>query len=698
METFVTACHRYAKRPGKPDLASWQESFDRMLQEEERAAAQRLWVGSVPPLADAYRPRINGIDLGSGGRTFVLTGLGGVGKTQIAAGLAHHSWSKHQVDLVLWVTAASRENIITRFAEAARQLGVAEDRDPVAGAERFLSWLAERHGRRWLIVLDDLGDPAYLRGLWPDGDCVTVVTTRRQESVLAGGNRIVVPVRPFTPAEAVAYLGEKLGFDGARLDRADTLAEELGYLPLALAQAAAYIVDHQLDCGRYLKRLRERRLEDIEPGPEAWPDDHTAAVASAWKISIEKANELKPAGVARPVLEILALLDPNGAPASIFATRAVRRLLAERRGRGTPADDAMDGLACLQRLSLCTLAPDGTVRVHQLLQRAVRESASERMAELAVCAADALLESWSEDGLDPSTIHLLRGNTEALMRHAEDALWGADLHQVVFEAGNSLGRDGLNTAAIEYWVRLRPIAAERLGPEHPDTLTVRNNLAWSYGRAGDARRALTELRELLPIRRRVLGEDHQNTLATEHGIAFWLGKTGDSAGAVDLLGEVLTKYRRVLGAGDRDTLNTRLGLASLRGMTESAGVAVVELQELLGDYRRELGRDHPETLDVEIELVGWQVAAGAIGEALGRMERLLRDHQRVLGPEHTDTLWARYLTADLRATAGHRAEAAAELQVLQDDVIRLLEQGRPEVDAIRREIERWSQAGGEDAG
>ena len=688
VRTIVTVCHRYAKSPGEPDLESWRRSF-------EQARRHAHWVGSIPSVADKYQTRRRiAAELSDGmvpGRAFVLTGLGGVGKTQLAADLVHRSWVDHEVDLVVWVTALSRRAIVAAYAEAARRLGIASDGDEDAAAERLLAWLTEPHGRRWLVVLDDVQDPADLTGLWPpvvNGN--TVVTTRAQQAALAGSGRTVMPVDAFEPGESVRYLREKL--DGEGLDDYAELADELGHLPLALAEAAAYIQDLELDCADYLRRFRERRLADVEL--DTPPDGHGAALTSTWNLSIANADAHRPGGVARPLLELASVLSPHGIPAAVFTTEAVQAMVTERRGRSTGADDARDGLSNLKLLSLCVFDDDrSTVRVHQLVQRVTREALPGPAAGTARCAADALLAIWPEVERDTTFVGLLRENTAALRRNAEDALWcGGALHEVVFRAGNSLTLQGLPAAALAYWQGLLPCAVGRLGDEHPDTLSIRNNLAWAGHRTGDSAPALAELREVLSIRRRVLGDEHPNTLATIHGIARFQAEVDDLDGAVGLLRGLVVDYERVLGPDARDTLNTRLLLDSLLGETESPDVAVTRLRALLDHYVRVpgLGAGHPETLDVELELVGWLVEAGTTDEARTRIVRLCDDYRQALGPDHVDTLRARYLAASLLGRQGGRIEAADAMQGLLDDVQRLLDRGRTEAAAVREWIEQWS--------
>jgi hypothetical protein len=242
-------------------------------------------VGPIPLQAGCYQERdearLLSDAVAEGGTavvTQVLSGLGGVGKTQLAAAYAR---SRSDVDLLVWVTAGSRDAIFTGYAQAASQLGHPSAEDAEQAAHWLLAWLQATE-RSWLIVLDDLADPADLRGLWPDGPRGrTVVTTRRTDAVLTGAGRRRVEVGLFTPDQARGYLAAKLDADPGdeRMREADELAADLGYLPLALAQAAAFILDRGDTCTRLLARRGRRpgrrghrpRTAAHRPSPSAGP-------------------------------------------------------------------------------------------------------------------------------------------------------------------------------------------------------------------------------------------------------------------------------------------------------------------------------------------------------------------------------------------------------------------------------------------
>jgi hypothetical protein len=131
-----------------------------------------LLSGTVPPLADSYYPREqSGPDLASSlrpGETVVLihgeetehapAAQGGTGKTQLAVEFTHAMWNSRVVEILIWVNAASRESVITGFAQAANTVDASQpDEGAETAAARFVSWLA--HTRRpWALIIDDLAE------------------------------------------------------------------------------------------------------------------------------------------------------------------------------------------------------------------------------------------------------------------------------------------------------------------------------------------------------------------------------------------------------------------------------------------------------------------------------------------------------------------------------------------------------------
>jgi hypothetical protein len=162
------------------------------------------------------------------------------GKTQLAAAAAHALWQAGSVDLLVWAAAGSRAAILAGFAQAAADaLGATPGRDCERAAARFTRWLGQTT-HPWLVVLDNVADPADLNDLWPAGPAGRVlITTPLPAGSLARAGAVENRVGPFTPRQALVYLSRRLGAGPRKSAGVPELAEDLCYEPLALALASA---------------------------------------------------------------------------------------------------------------------------------------------------------------------------------------------------------------------------------------------------------------------------------------------------------------------------------------------------------------------------------------------------------------------------------------------------------------------------
>ncbi|MGC7102800.1 SEFIR domain-containing protein [Amycolatopsis lurida] len=399
--------------------------------------------GITPLRAASFQRRETVLrQVGQAGTT-LLTGLGGVGKTQVALDYAEGLWTAREIDLLAWITADSREAVIKGYADLAVDLTGIEDSDPEQAARRLQRWLGDT-STRWLIVLDDIQEPADLRSLWPPTSATgrVVATTRRRDAALRGHDRIEVNIDVFSGAESESYLRATFATGEHLLTGATTMAATLGHLPLALAQAGAYMLDRNLSCTDYLSRFTDRRrtLASLFPDVRELPDEHRATVATTWSLSIELADNLIPAGLASPLLAIASLLDANGIPLELFTTSPILAFLASAgTDRAVTAEDSRDGLGCLHRLSLITLDPRRSaraVRVHALVQRVTRDNIPlEWLERLTHVTARALNDVWPDEGGDLTLTEVLQVNTDALESATDGRLWACGCRRILFQSG-----------------------------------------------------------------------------------------------------------------------------------------------------------------------------------------------------------------------------------------------------------------------
>ncbi|MGW4127268.1 NB-ARC domain-containing protein [Amycolatopsis japonica] len=520
IEAFVIACVKIGKSknlrmsPQDVLLEQWRHHYEFLAivldqasrrslvsTSDDRAITleptRRRRFGAVPPRADSFQHRAAAEVLKRAGerggaattQVSVLTGLSGVGKTQLAADHAHTVWDSRQVGLVAWISARTRTAITAAYTEIAVELLGQNPAAPERAWRRLREWLADT-STRWLIVLDDLRDPADLEGLWPppNGGGQVVVTTRGRNAAPHGDRRHIVDIGTFTSSEALACLVEGLPARAGDTVQLSKLAEDLGFLPLALAQAVAYLTDKPLHAtADYRTMLSDRKTMLGQKPPQAGtvPEEHEQTVAAIGSLSIAAADQLAPDGLARPLLELTALLDPAGIPIPVFTSDAVVTHLEARLNRGVTADSIVQGLDCMRRFSLLTVDPEQPhcgVRVHTLVQRAIRDTLTPDMCgSLARAAADALNETWPDIETDQELVQALRSNADALQDIAEDHLFRPGGHPVLFRLAQSLGNAQLLDAAATVTKKLH----------HRTTIRPRD---LDNSRAGETVRANNRLR------------------------------------------------------------------------------------------------------------------------------------------------------------------------------------------------------------
>ncbi|UXX97461.1 tetratricopeptide repeat protein [Streptomyces sp. AD2-2] len=618
--------------------------------------------------------------------------MGGVGKTQLAAAHARRALAS-RTTVVVWVTASSRQAIIDAYAQAATTLGLpgCAGTDPAADASHFLTWTTTT-GRSWLVVLDDIQDPKDVSKLWPPADAQgrVLATTRRRDAALAGQGRRLVPIDTYSPAEARAYLTDRLTSHhrAEPTEQIDGLAADLGFLPLALAQAAAYLLDDGIAIAAYRALLAEQTLEGVKPG--SLPDDHEQIVASTWALSIDRADTAYPAGMARPLLELLSVLDPNGIPYSVLTSSPVLVRLAV----DTP-DLVRRGLRVLHGFNLITHNDEAThreVRVHQLIQRATYEALNPaQQLDTAYLAADALQEAWPDIEKDELGA-ILRANTTALRETTGTALWQRNnkIHPLLFKGVNSIGEALQPASAVAEFAQLHITTEEIFGPDHHSTLELRLRVAYWRGRSGDEAGAVAAFEELLTDMLRVLGPDHLDTLVTRYELASCRVTAGDADRAVAELKTLLADDTRVLGAQHHETLTTRFGLAQALQTAGDRGAATDMLEELLADDIRVLGPDHPHVLTDRYALA---LLHESDAEVIAALEHLRTDELRILGPRHPASFSTRSALARRRGVAGDIAAALADLEELLADQTQTVGADHPATRATQYELQRQALLG-----
>ena len=640
--------------------------------------ARRFRVGGVPPLADGFTGRPDtapGIveALAPGLAVVLVPGsafaespqnwLGACGKTQLAVSLAESLWQSGAINALIWIAATSRAAVLPAYAQAyTAGTGLEPAGTAESVAARFVSWLGTTR-QPWLVVLDDLQDPADLDGLWPEGPEGRLLVTSRQSTLVSGRpGMLVVPVEFFSIREALSYLTGRLSADPVQRNGAIELIEDLGREPLALAQAVSVVANSTLTCRDYREYFAHRWQEVGVVAGEAG-----SAAMVTWTLSMGQAESLLPGESVRLMLVIVALLDGHGIPGAIFDTPAVRAYLGAAAAPGSPAVGlklAWDALLALERVGMITVdraETPPTFLMSSVLAAAIRLAAPTQLKDPAArAAASALLEAWPAEESQPWTAARLRANAASLQNSAADVLWTGGCHPLLLRAGRSLDGARLIGPAVEYWRDLASRCDTKLSPGHPDALAVAGQLAAAYLAAGQAGEAVTWYRRVLTERGHELAPGHPAIAAARVSLARALLMAGEHADAVFVSQQVVNECERFRGPGHPDTFGAREELAAAYHAAGDAGAAIQLLERTLTDRRHLQGPRHADTMTTRDHLAAACLAGGKIKDGVSQYKRVLADRERALGHSHPDTIATRAELAAAYHTAG-RIPSALEL-------------------------------------
>ena len=679
-----------------------------------------LLSGGVPPLADAYFTRAqSGLDLASSlrpGETVVLVhgaetdvapaAQGGTGKTQLAVEFAHVMWNTRAVEILVWVSAASRESVITGFAQAANTVDASQ---PYEGAEiaaaRFVAWL-DRTRRPWALIIDDLAELSDLEELWPTGASGRVLITTRLPATafegpvfdgpaFEGKDLRVIPVPGLNRREALDYIASRLtDYPDQRIEALD-LGEDLDGLPLGLAQATAVMSARRQGCREYRALLAER----LPHMPAV--DGVSAAVMATWSIAAECAHELPPAGLAWPTLVLAAMMDHHGVPGVVLTGPAACGYIT---GRPSTATGPIR--------TWC--APPSTTWPRPAWSPSTRPA---RRAPCRCtpacrppCAPTCRPPTSSRSCSPPPTPCSRPGRTASGVQGEQgrpgSSRPGSSRRSWSRRCGTAPGRCGPPTAGCCgsrrpirccsapgcRWSRQAVPRGHHVlevhgGHQHP---AARPGPRQRRGGQGQARRGLRVGREVRRRHRRVPDRargpgagpgargrrDHRGPQPPGPRLPV----AGRPADAIALYERTVADSGRLLGPAHPVTLDAR---ASLAGTYQAAGrprEAIAAYELLLADAERQLGAGHPTTLSARASLGAAYAANGQAKEAIAQFERALADQERMHGRDHPDTIAARASLASAFRAAGKQKDAIAQYERVLADRERV--QGADHPDAI----------------
>jgi tetratricopeptide (TPR) repeat protein len=570
-----------------------------------------------------------------------IFGLGGIGKTQTAIEYTYRYRSEYR--FIFWTRADTEVALQAGCVEIAKLLGLPEKdaTNPADSVQAVKHWL--EHTGEWLLIFDNADIPEMLKASYPRTPRGHILLTSRAQLFDTLGIARPLALEKMDPEEALSFLYTRTGraqSDPAEKKAAEHLAAELGYLPLALEQAAAYITAKMARFQDYLAGYLKQRLallNKAQPKTGEYPD----SVASTWALNFQ---EVEKDPVAADILRVSAYLSPDAIPLELLSSGA-SQLGPVLAGTLATAEDPLvlnEALEPLTRYSLIGRDVDAqTYSMHRMVQEVVKDQVGiERQAQWAERVVRAVAQSF------PQASHLTWTRCERYIPHvllctAQIDHWSMtfpEARNLLYQAGHYFYQRGQFWEAEPLWNSALAMCERVLGPEHPETLSSLNSLAVLYQNQGKYERAAPLYQRALTTRERVLGPEYPDTTQTLYNLANLYQNQGKYERAEPLYQRALEASERVLGPEHPDTLNILNNLAELYRNQGKYEQAEPLIQRALATRERVLGPEHPDTLGTVNNLTNLYWSQGKYEQAEPLYQRGLEASERVLGPEHPETL------------------------------------------------------------
>jgi tetratricopeptide (TPR) repeat protein len=556
-----------------------------------------------------------------------ITGMGGVGKTQLAVEYIY----RHKADyrIIWWVRSEELATMAADYASLAVDLNLQEkeSRDQTEIAKAVKRWL--EHNPSWLLIFDNAQDPGEIRNYLPLGGAGHVIITSRNP--LWGSVAKLMPARVFDRVESIEFLCKRTGQEDKKA--ADALADDLGDLPLALEQAGAYIETTGISLTEYQELFQSRRKELWVD--EFHPLDDRKSVATTWSLSMEHVSQETQA--AADLLNLCAFLAPDDIPLELLSG-GVEHLPEPLAATATDKLAMNRAIKALRQYSLIDASGE-SLSVHRLVQAVVRDRLSEddrkRWTETVVRLLSAAFPYYSGDVQALHQCTRLLPHALAAVTHAESREVAPEVTQYIFNQTGLYfhGRAEFAEAKAQY-ERALPHAVKAYGTDHPGVAVIVNNLGRVLHDLGDLQGAKEHIERALEIDEKAFGPDHPDVARDVNNLGLVLHDLDDLQGAKEHIERALKINEKVYSPDHPTVAAIVNNLGSvLRDLGDLQG-AKGHIERALRINEKVYGPDHPTVAICVNNLGGVLQALGDLQGAKEHYERALKIGEKAYGPDH----------------------------------------------------------------
>jgi len=550
----------------------------------------------------------------------VCQGMGGIGKTQFVTHLIHQRKVQRHFGLKLWFRSSdSRSLLEMQTIVLARELGLVDDKTPFDQAQQRLHYFLANCKKPWLIVFDNAEDREMLTPFLPMSGGHILITTRSTSWPGA------ISIDLFTPEEGEALV-HKL------LQRQDPLSrdlcKELGYLPLGIVQACAFIRNQKLQVAAYLEQLK-KDAAIIEKDERLFGKKLPNSMLSLWQTTFQLLQTAHPEALA--LLDILAYLAPDSIP------RHLMQQLASAKTQDL-----------LKQYALLREDTQKTCSIHRLVQLAVRaKQSAERQTNALKNGMNALALVYVHVPTTPEM-----QNNQQLLVHGENIVAHAEPLTAAFPELLEPFAITLSWLGKQHRVLAHPHQSKELhekalqiiqkvyGEQHLEIATYLNNLGLAWADLGDDRKAIQYHEQALAIWKKTYGEQHPNVARSLDQLGASWKVLGDARKAIQYHEQALAIKKKTYGEQHPDVA---ISLTQLGGDWKILGdnrKAIQYHEQALAIRKKAYGEQHPDVAGSLNQIGDAWTNLGNAQKAIDYYLQALDINKKIYGEQHPDVAYS----------------------------------------------------------
>jgi tetratricopeptide (TPR) repeat protein/transcriptional regulator with XRE-family HTH domain len=569
-------------------------------------------------------------------QTQAISGLGGIGKTQVALEYAYR-FRKHYQD-ILWAQAETRETLISSYITFAKYLRLreCEEQEYQKVITAVKRWFREHKG--WLLILDNIEDLGLMREFLPPPRQGAVLLTTRRAETAPLAQTLLLDVLP--EEEGMLFLLRRASILGreetletvssSQREIARVLVRAVGGLPLALDQAGAYLAETRCSLAHYLDLFQNTQLALLQRRGTL-SIDHPHSVATTFALVFEQVQQKSEDAI--QLLICCSFLAPDDIPLELFSQRITPQKTELEQVRGEPLLlDQM--IEILRTFSLVRRDGEGhTLSIHRLVQTVLKEQLPEEKqrnwAEYVVRSVNELfpevnmLKTWNVcQRLLP---HALVCMTWIDHWHIETA----EVSRLLYQVGAYLEVTGNYTLAEQFLQRAYEMRVHLLGTQHVDTLATLNTLGELYLASGKYGQAELLFQQVLSLRENTLGAEHLDVASSLNNLAGLYDTQSDFVKAEPLYKRALAIREAVLGREHPVVATSLNNLGALYYQQGKYSETEPYFLRALLIREKELGENHPHVATSLNNLAKLYSMTERVDESILLYQRALNIHEQV---------------------------------------------------------------------